>query len=295
MKIGKINCISIAKNAYVSRLEAVASPPLNLYSIGSLPDKRRPTVAIIGSRTPTPYGEEVTRHFASFLAKNGVVIVSGLAYGIDSIAHRAAVKAGGTTIAVLAGGLHAIYPAAHSDLARSIVRSGGALISEHPAGHEARKYDFLGRNRLISGLADAVLVPEATIRSGSLSTISHAREQDRDVFIIPGPITSPLSAGTNSALQEGCLVALRPEDILERIAPGWARHRTKGAQQQLPLGDTPLEQQIIQALSAGALPRDAFYDHTNASTQEVLTALTMLELKGVVHPHGGDVWSLERP
>ncbi len=289
MKIGKINCKSIVENGYALPLKDIPSPLLNIHYIGSLPTERHPTVAIVGSRKPTAYGKAIAAEFASALAKRGVVVLSGLAFGVDAIAHQAALEAGGITIAVLPGGLHKVYPTSHTGLAREIVQKGGALISERPTGYEARPYDFLARNRIISGLADAILVPEATVKSGTLSTIQHALEQGREVFAVPGPITSPLSAGTNSLIQQGAHVALRPEDILERIIPGWA---DKPTQSRLLLGDTPQETTILELIQSGVTSTDELAVKTNTPTPSLLQTITMLELKGDIRALGGGHWAL---
>ena len=289
MNIGKINRISIVKNGYVSGLKNIPSPPLELYVAGTLPAKRQLTVAIIGPRKPSAYGREVTTRFTSFLAKHGAIIVSGLAFGVDSIAHQATLDVGGTTIAVLANGLHHVYPATHTSLAEAIVRSGGALLSEKPLGYEVRRHDFLARNRLISGLADVIFVPEATEKSGTLSTVQHALEQGKDVFVTPGPITSPYSAGSNRLLQQGAHVALKPEDILEYSAPELASELT---QTKLLIGDTPLETDILRLIQAGTQDGDTISKQVQAPLNEYLQAITILELKGDIRPLGGNVWGL---
>ncbi len=290
MNIRKINRIDIVNNAYVSPLKTLHSPPLELYYKGTLPVERRPTIAIIGTRKPSPYGKEVTRTFAAALARHGVIIVSGLALGTDSIAHQAALEARGTTIAILANGLHRVYPASHTPLARRIVEQGGALISEKETGYEARPYDFLARNRLIAGIADAILVIEATEKSGTLSTVQHAVDQGKDIFVVPGPITSALSAGSNRALQQYGYAALKPEDILERIAP---QLLTKRRQAQLPLGDTPLEAQILQLIKEGVQEGSELAEKCSAPVAEYLQAMTMLELKGAIYALGADRWELK--
>lgn len=288
MKIGKINKLSIVNNGYVLPLKNIPSPPVELYYAGALPPKRRPTVAIIGSRRPTAYGREVTHTIAFALAKRGVVVVSGLALGIDAIAHNAALEAGGTTIAVLANGLHRIYPPSHTTLAHEITRQGGALISEKPLGYEARPYDFLARNRLVSGLADALLITEATERSGTLSTVNHALEQNKEVFAVPGPITSLLSAGPNKLLQQGAHVALTAEDILQVIAPDLL----ETGQQQFVFGDTPLESRILALLQEGVRSGDELQEKAEASSSDFLQTLTMMELKGTVRALGGNQWTI---
>jgi len=160
MKIININRKSIVSKSFLSPLLQLTKIPENLYIKGNLPTSRPPVVAIIGTRRPTPYGREVTQTLATDLARSGAVVVSGLATGIDTIAHTATLDAGGMTIAVLAQGLHSIYPASNRGLAERITKNG-ALITEYEMGEEARKYHFLARNRIVSGLADAVIVIEA--------------------------------------------------------------------------------------------------------------------------------------
>ncbi len=282
MKIGKINIKSIAVSGFASVLREYDKMPSQLYIAGKLPNTRIPAVAIVGSRKPTAYGTDVTYKLAYELAQQGVVVISGLAYGIDATAHRAALDAGGITIAVLAGGLHSIYPPQHTALAEEIVRKGGALISELEPGVEARHYHFLARNRLVSGLADAVLVTEAAHKSGTFSTVSHAMSQNKEVFAVPGPITSLLSAGPNRLLQEGVHIALSAEDILHEVHP-----QAVTTQAQLPLGDTELEVNIIKLIQEGTQEREEVLQAVTAPTSEALQAVTMLELKGVVKTVAG--------
>ncbi len=176
----------------------------------------RPCVAIVGARAATAYGRAQAERFAGVLAEAGVVVVSGLATGIDAVAHRAALAAGGATIAVQACGPDRVYPARHRELAERIVRRG-AVLSEFPPGTRPRRGFFPLRNRLISALSSAVLVVEARERSGSLVTASHAASQGVDVWAVPGALGAPTSAGTNRLLAEGAQVALDPERILERL------------------------------------------------------------------------------
>mgnify|MGYP001193952754 FL=1 len=285
MKLGKINRLSIVDSSFTSILTTIAPPPKALYYIGALPEKR-PTVAIVGSRRPTPYGIEVTRQLAYDLAKAGITVISGLAYGIDAVAHKAALDAGGTTIAVLANGLHRVYPTAHIGLARDIIQKGGALISEMPPGEDARAYHFLARNRIISGLADAVVVTEATDRSGTFSTATHALTQNKELFAVPGPITSLLSVGANKLLKQGAHPVTSAQDILERIAPSYIVAASE------PLSDTPEEHLIITLLKKGVRKGDELQQQSMLSPQVYLQTLTMLEIKGIVRPLGGDRWSL---
>lgn len=287
MKTGKINRQSIAISGFTSILQRYETMPSELYIAGKLPNQRIPAVAIIGSRKPTKYGEAVTYKLAYELAKRGVVIISGLAYGVDAIAHKAALEAGGTTIAVLANGLHRVYPTAHTALAEQVIQHGGALVSEHPEGLEAHKYHFLARNRLVSGLADAVIVTEATDKSGTFSTVAHAISQNKEVFAIPGPITSLLSAGPNRLIQEGAHVVLSTNDVLDIIAPSIVQ-----AQTQLPLGNTPLEAHIIKIIQNGTTNGEEIQQKLDVTTEVYLQALTMLELNGVVRSVGGNQWQI---
>jgi len=286
MKINKFNRESIVTSSVLSPLLQLANPPENLYVKGNLPISRPPVVAIIGTRRPTSYGREVTHKLASDLAANGIVVVSGLAMGIDTIAHTAALDAGGVTIAVLAQGLHSIYPASNRDLAERITKNG-ALITEYEMGQEAMKYHFLARNRIVSGLADAVIVTEAADRSGTFSTVAHALEQNKEVFAVPGPITSLLSAGPNRLLQQGAHVVLSANDVLEVIAP-----ELIAGQRKLVFGNTPLEAKIIQLIQQGVRSGDELLEKSEAATSEFLEALTMMELNGTVKAIGGDKWSI---
>lgn len=287
MKIGKINRQSIAISSFTSVLNNYEGMPSELYSIGSLPKNRPPTVAIVGSRKPTAYGEEVTYQLAYELAKQGVIIISGLAYGVDVIAHKAAMEAGGTTVAVLANGLHRVYPTVHESIAKEIIATGGALISEQSPGVEAHKYHFLARNRLISGLADAIIVTEATDRSGTFSTVAHALTQNKEIFAVPGPITSLLSVGPNRLLQEGAHVALTSRDILEVIAP---QHTT--TQLSIPLPDTPLEAAILNLIQRGLRDTDSILGQLDIQPSEVLQTLTMMELKGIINSQTSNQWKV---
>lgn len=287
MYLSKINRQSIGISSFTSVLSNYSGMPTELYTIGKLPENRPPSVAIIGSRRPTDYGKEITYRLAHDLAKQGVIIISGLAYGIDAIAHKAALDAGGTTIAIMANGLHRVYPASHADLAKQIIKQGGALISEQEPGIDAHKYHFLARNRIVSGLADAVIVTEATDRSGTFSTVAHALTQNKEVFAVPGPITSLVSAGPNRLLQEGAHVLITADDVLRIIAPHLLERRPSPT-----LGDTPLEQTIIGLLGQGGLVIDSLIQQVPATTEEALQTLTIMELKGMIKTEAGRVYLL---
>ena len=284
----KINRATPDKHNYLQLLTHIPAAPKQLFIMGTLPSQRLPSVAIVGTRKPSSYGKEVTQRLAYDLAKKGVVIISGLALGVDGIAHRAALEAGGTTIAVLANGLPQIYPATHKDLADQILREGGAVLSEYEPETSARSYQFLQRNRIVSGLSDAIVITEAAARSGTLNTAMHALEQGKEVFVVPGNITSPLSAGCNTLLKQGARPATSADDILEVIAPDLLQ-----AQASLALGDSPLETAIIQLLGTGVRDGEELQQRCGSSSSEFSTALTMMEINGVIRSLGANQWTLK--
>lgn len=283
----KINQISPNESPYLQILNFVFHAPKNIYYFGRLPEKRQITVAIVGTRKPTTYGKEVTHQLAYDLAKHGVIIVSGLAFGVDGIAHRAALEAGGLTIAVQGNGLDTIYPAAHRELARDIIEQGGAIISEYQPDVMAREFRFLERNRIVSGLSDAVIITEAAARSGTLSTVMHALEQGREVFAVPGNITSPLSTGCNNLIKQGAHPVTCAEDILEIIAPDLLR-----PQSILPLGSNALETRIINLLQSGVRDGEDLQKQSEAKVSEFSVALTTMEIAGTIRALGGNQWTL---
>lgn len=284
----KINELSPLKHNYLKLLASIAQVPGSLYILGDLPAERCTTVAIVGTRKPSAYGKEVTYQLAYDLAKKGIVIVSGLALGVDSIAHQAALDAGGTTIAVLGNGLPAIYPSVHKNLAERIIQSGGAVLSEYEPGTPSMGFRFLERNRLVSGLADAIVITEAAARSGTLNTAGHALEQGKEIFVVPGNITSPLSAGCNALLRQGATPVTKSDDILEGIAPDLLQ-----AQAILPLGNTPAETTIITLLQSGVRDGDELQQKSQLAAHELAEALTMLEINGAVRSLGANQWTLK--
>jgi DNA processing protein len=283
----KINTLSPDKHKYLQVLTYLAKNPEKLHIIGELPEERRPTVAIVGTRKPSNYGKEVTYQLSYDLAKRGVVIVSGLALGIDGIAHKAALEAGGTTLAVLANGLSQIYPATHRELAKKILLQKGAILSEYDLDIGVRPYRLLERNRIVSGLSDAIIITEAASRSGTLNTAAHALEQGKEVFVVPGNITSPLSSGCNSLLKQGAHPVTCAEDVLEIIAPDLLE-----AQAIIPLGSNELESNIISLIQSGTRDGDALLGQLSISVGELNQALTMLELAGTVRSLGANQWTL---
>ena len=189
----------------------------------------RPRLAIVGSRKITPYGREVTESLTASLAEKGVVIISGLAIGTDSVAHKACLDAGGHTIAVLPAGLEKIYPKQHSSLAEDIIKQGGALVTEYGPSTIPYPSNFLERNRIIAALSEGVLVTEAAVRSGSLNTASHALSIGKPVFAVPGNINNPLAAGCNNLIKAGAIPVTCIQDVLDEL--GWVQTKAN----RLPL------------------------------------------------------------
>jgi DNA processing protein len=285
-KYMKINQTTPEKHKYLAILGSIPRPPKYVFYTGTLPEIRFPSVAIVGTRKPTPYGKEVAYKLAYDLAKRGIVVISGLALGTDGIAHRGALDAGGTTIAVLAGSVDHIYPRSHQNLGEQILEREGAILSEYEPPTSPREFQFLARNRIVSGLSDAIIITEAAARSGTLNTAAHALEQGKEVFVVPGNITSPLSAGCNALLRQGATPATRAEDIIEAIAPHLLQPQTS-----LALGNTPLETTILQLIQSGIRDGDTLQRQSGAAASEFNRSLTMMEINGTVRALGGNQWT----
>lgn len=244
----------------------------------------RPRVAIVGSRKVSPYGKLVTTQFSRELAEQGIVIVSGLALGVDAIAHKAALDAGGLTIAILPGGLDRVYPTTHKSLADRIVRQGGALITEYPAGTNIMKHNFIGRNRIVSGMSDALLITEAASNSGTMHTARFALEQGKDVLAVPGNITSPTSAGTNNLIRAGATLATCLTDILNVLGLSLVTRETQRS-------DNSQEQLILDLLHLNIRDGDELLRRTDMPVTEFNHVLTMMEITGKVKSLGMNQWS----
>lgn len=278
--------LTLSSPSFPEMLRSIPSAPKQLYTTAAnLPELlAKPRVAIIGSRNVTPYGKEVTLRLSEELARQGVVIVSGLALGVDSLAHQAALDAGGTTIAVLPGPIEKIYPASHFHLAMQIVKQGGALISEYPAGTPIFKQNFIARNRLIAGLADAVLITEAAEKSGSLHTARFALEQGRDVLAVPGNITSPNSVGANNLIKAGAFPVTGPDDVLRIIG-------IEPAEPREVKGRTAEEDLLLGLLQDGITDGEELLARSGLAVPVFNQTLTMLEISGKIRSLGANRWS----
>lgn len=269
--------LSRGRPGYPALLAELHDPPARLYVRGGPADVLGlPAVAIVGARSCSAYGAQVARELARELAAAGVVVVSGLARGVDGEAHRGALAAGGLTVAVLGCGIDRDYPRAHAPLAGRIVESG-AVVSEYPPGVEPSPWRFPARNRIVAGLAGATVVVEARERSGALITADFALELGREVFAVPGEITSALSAGTNDLVRQGATPLLRAEDVLDALGLECARPGLR-----VPDALSAAARTLLAPLSETARTLDELSRLTGLETGALAAALTELELAGLV-------------
>ncbi len=268
--------------AYPERLQSISQPPPVLYVRGTLLSDDAWAVAVVGTRRVTRYGRQVAEEIATGLARHGVTVVSGLARGVDGVAHRAALQAGGRTLAVLGCGVDHIYPPEHRSLAEDILQAG-ALVSDYPPGTPPDAANFPARNRIISGLSLATVVVEAGETSGALITARFAVEQGRDVFAVPGGIYAPLSKGPNRLLKQGAHPLLSVEDVLEALNLSQVQQYR---QARLALPDDPVERALLEHLCDEPLHVDELRALVNLPVAQVSAALTMMELKGLVRQVG---------
>ena len=284
----KVNNLKRDHSEFPNMLLQIPSPPRELFWLGAHPSAllKQPRVAIVGSRKVTPYGRQVTRELASELATSGIVSVSGLAPSAGYIAHQATLDAGGLTIAVLPTGLDQIYPASHLNLAKQIVERGGCLISEYPSGTEAFPANFIARNRIVSGLADVLLITEAAKNSGTMHTAGFALEQGRTVMAVPGNINSPLSEGCNNLIKNGATPVTTVEDVLFvlNIKPAVEVSRVfRGSDN---------EQLLYDLIKQGIADQDELTSISKLDSPSVSSSLTMLEINGYIHAEAGN-WTLK--
>lgn len=278
------------KPNYPKQLLTLHSPPKQLFIISENWQNllEKPMLAVVGSRKVSNYGQSVTESLTSAAAARGIVIVSGLALGLDGLAHQAALNAGGLTIAVLPCGLDTIYPKTHYGLANQIINKGGALVSEYPPHSEiAFKGNFIARNRLVSGLSKAVLIPEAAENSGSLHTANFALSQSREVLAVPGPINSPQSAGCNKLIKAGATPVTSIDDILDVF-----KLTASPAVKHEVLASNPAEHAILQLIAQGISDIDELRDQSGLETSNFQQTLSMLEITGRIRPLGGGHWAL---
>ncbi|HXE58488.1 MAG TPA: DNA-processing protein DprA [Gemmatimonadales bacterium] len=279
------HCLLPADPGFPPTLREIPEPPAVLFALGDLDLLRRPAVAVVGSRDHTPYGAEVARRIGAAAARGGIVVVSGMARGLDAVAHTAALDAGGSTIGVLGNGFGVIYPAANRALYERVAAEG-LLLTEFPPGERPHVAHFPRRNRLISGLARVTIVVEAATGSGALITVDTALAQGRDVLAVPGPITSPTSVGTNRLIRDGAGPYLGPEDLqahypevadLADAEPGPGQSGATAADLD------EAERRVVAALERGRRQHiDLLAASLGMPVAELLAVLSGLEIRGLV-------------
>jgi len=278
-----VQVLTVEEEAYPNLLKEIDQPPPVLYVKGQLLPEDDLSIAIVGTRRVTAYGQQVTRDTSIFLAAHGLTIVSGLARGVDGLAHQHALNTGGRTIAVLGSGVDVIYPPEHRKLAEAISENG-AVISDYPMGTKPEGINFPPRNRIISGLSLATIVVEAGDRSGALITADFAVEQGREVFAVPGNVLSPASRGTNRLIQKGACAMTSPQDVLDTLDLSNMKS-SKPSEKVLPSDST--ESKILQILDYEPIYVDEICNKTGLPIEKVTAALTMMELKGLIQHVGG--------
>lgn len=288
----QVSILTWCDPAYPALLREIAASPPVLYLKGRLSEADQFALAVVGTRSADSYGQQVTERLVTELARGQVTVVSGLALGIDALAHHAALEAGGRTIAVLACGLDIVYPARNAKLARRIVESGqGALMSEYPLGVQPESGNFPARNRIISGLSQGVLVVEAGERSGALITAEFASKQGREIFAVPGNIFSSRCQGTNRLLHDGAHLVMEVKDILEALNLFMLPQQVEV---QMALPENSEERALLALLGHEPIHINELIISSDLPAPTVTATLTMLELKGLVKAVGSTQFILAR-
>ncbi len=291
--LGKVGgrIITLKDDDYPKRLNDIYDPPALLYVRGGLRREDGLAVAIVGSRKTAPYGRWITEKIGEDLARHGVTVVSGMARGIDSVAHKGAIQGGGRTIAVLGCGVDVIYPSENRSLFHQIIEHG-AVLSEFPMGSPPESGHFPKRNRIISGLSMGVVIVQASAESGSLITAGYALEQGRDVFAVPGNVGAEGSRGTNRLIKDGAKLVESSEDILEEILPQWRREEGVAQKREAPAPDlTEDEETLYKLLGETPLHIDGIIRECQLDPGKVSGLLLNLELKGLISQWPGKCFS----
>ena len=288
-----IFCVFYDDDNYPQLLKNISNPPVVLYYIGDIKLFMEPCIAIVGSRTPTRYGKEVTEIFTRSLVRVGVVTVSGLAYGVDGLVASSTLDEKGKTIAVLAGGLDNIYPSSHAELARKIVKTGGLLVSEFLPGVKPQKHFFLERNRIIAGASIGMLITEAGEGSGTMSTARYAIDYGRELFVVPGNITSDKSAGSNKLISEipDCFT-ISPAEIIDRLGIA-DRIKINDVNNKIKNLDTD-EIAVIDAIGDDEVHFDDLVEMTKFHPQNLATLLTRMEINGLIKKLSGNFYAVNK-
>ncbi|MCL2451461.1 DNA-processing protein DprA [Candidatus Saccharibacteria bacterium] len=308
--MNNIKEISPKNDKFLQRTSVIDRLPKRLWYQGDLPEPG-PTVAIVGSRKPTEYGRGVTLRLAAALAARGVIVVSGLAIGHDSLAAQGALDGGGITVAVVGNGLANKYPRSTWILRQRIIEQGGAVVSEYEPDTPVYRGNFLWRNRLITALSDVVVVVEAGASSGTLNTAAHALAQNKELMAVPGNITSPLSIGCNRLIAQGATPVLTVDDVMEKLRDLYARSNAAVTEKFLNSfpddtikqssaelvrtikGRDHIETAILRCLASGVSDGDEILRVTKLAAADYNVAMTMLEVNGRIRPLGANHWSLK--
>jgi DNA processing protein len=278
-----IKVLTWEDEAYPERLKEIDQPPPVLYIRGDYRPDDLFAVAIVGTRRVTAYGRQITEELAGFLAANGITVISGLARGVDAIAHQSALKAGGRTIGVLGSGVDRIYPPEHRTLSEKMIEQG-AIVSDYAPGTPPDASNFPPRNRIISALSLAVVVVEAGETSGALITAEFAAEQGREIFAVPGSILAPQSKGTNKLIQRGALPLLSVNDLMQALDLTRMGEQ-KAARKIIPADET--EARLMNVLGSEPLHVDEIRNQAELPIEKVSATLALMELKGLVRQVGG--------
>ncbi len=290
MEKNQVRLLTFKDEAYPENLKSIYDPPPFLFIRGQTKEEDKNAIAIVGSRAASPYGNQIAEQIGRELAKRGITIISGLAWGIDSIGHSSALEENGRTIAVFGSGLDIIYPPQNRKLAEKIVQKG-AIVSEFLLGTKPEKQNFPRRNRLISGLSLGVVIIEAGAKSGALLTAQHALEQNREVFAVPGNIGAKTSEGTNRLIKEGAKLVTSVEDILEELRMNTALQKKENGRIQKDLSRlSEQEKDIYNLITNEPHHIDKIAQDTQVTTSQALSTLLSLELKGFVKQLSGKMF-----
>ena len=281
-----IKMVTYLSDEYPDLLKEANNPPVVLYCKGDVTLLKSVCVAIVGTRRCTKYGREMTYKFAYDIAKSGITVVSGLADGVDTIAHNATLDAHGKTIAVLGGGLNNIYPATNAPLAKKILENGGLILSEYQPAEKANAYNFPARNRIIAGISKGVLITEATEKSGTMHTKDYAVENNRDVFVVPGRLTDIYSSGCNKIIKNlQSSIVLSPEDIISLYGHELVRNENN---KNIQL--TVDEQMVMNILGTDEVHYDELLAKMNVEARGLTTLLLRMEIKGLITRLPGNIY-----
>lgn len=280
----RIRQISSKSAEYPQKLNNYPKMPEILFAKGNLPDAKKPTAAIVGARACSPYGRIQAFRYAKILSSAGVQIISGMAYGIDAEAHKGALEGGTPTYAILAGGVDICYPSGNRPLYDRILRENGGILSEQPPGMRARNYFFPARNRIISGLADLVLIVEAREKSGSLITAQWALDQGKIVYAVPGPVNEALSMGCHKLIYDGAGIAYSPEILLRELGLN-CENKVKSPEKN-DLGLASDLKLVYSCLDLRPKNPDYIVRKTGFSPAQVSNCLVELTLRGLIRESG---------